>query len=123
MTADAWTCTISVRDLVLEARIGVHAHERGGPQRVRVDVEADVVLDRPPADAIRDVVSYELLAAAAREEAGAGHVDLAETLADRIAARCLAEPRIRAVRVRVEKPDALPGGVVGVRLERRRPGS
>ena len=50
-----------------------------------------------------------------------GHVNLIETLAERIAANCLADPRVLSIRVRIEKPDALPScRSVGIEIERRR---
>jgi dihydroneopterin aldolase len=52
---------------------------------------------------------------------GAGHVNLVETLAERIAEACLHDLRVHAVRVRVEKLDVFPDAVsAGVEIERRR---
>ena len=48
-----------------------------------------------------------------------GHVRLAETLAERIAAACFEDPRVRTARVRVEKLHALTDAEsVGVEIER-----
>ncbi|HZH26610.1 MAG TPA: dihydroneopterin aldolase [Azospirillaceae bacterium] len=119
-TAPTARYTLLLRDLVVDARIGVHAHEQTGGQAVRIGIEADVELPAAPRDRIEDVLSYELLADAARGAVGDSHTFLVETLGERIAAACLADPRVVAVRVQVEKPDVMPGCVVGVRLERRR---
>ena len=52
------------------------------------------------------------------------HVNLIETLAERMAAHCLADARVESVRVRVEKPDILPScRSVGIEIERRRSSS
>ena len=48
-----------------------------------------------------------------------GHVMLAETLAERVAALLLEHPRVMRARVRVEKLDLGPGAV-GVTIERER---
>jgi dihydroneopterin aldolase len=48
-----------------------------------------------------------------------GHINLVETLAERIAERCLADKRIVAVLVRVEKLERGPE-VVGVEIVRPR---
>lgn len=115
-----------VRDLVLRARIGVYAHEKAEAQRVRINLDLEVDEDGPPsADRIDRVVSYEPLVLAAREIVAAGHIELLETLAERLAAECLADPRVRLARVRVEKLDVFPdAGSVGVEIERlRRDGS
>ena len=63
---------------------------------------------------------YERIADSARRIVGAGHVRLAETLAERIAEACLADTRVSAVRVRVEKLDVFPDSAsAGVEIERR----
>jgi dihydroneopterin aldolase len=48
-------------------------------------------------------------------------INLVETLADRIAAQCLADRRVLSATVRVEKLDVMPdAGAVGVEIERHR---
>lgn len=129
---------VFLRDLVLAARIGVHPHEQTGPQRVRINVDlavddegARAALSRPPAgrpagaavgaDELSRVVDYEAVANAVRAIAGAGHVRLVETLAERIAEACLADRRVAVARVRVEKLDIFPDAAsAGVEVERRR---
>ena len=50
-----------------------------------------------------------------------GHVNLVETLAERIAAACLKDRRVMAARVRIEKPEIIPNArSVGVEIERAR---
>jgi dihydroneopterin aldolase len=66
------------------------------------------------------VVDYEKVAASVRAIVGAGHVRLVETLAERIAEACLADPRVHVVRVRVEKLDVFADAAsAGVEIERR----
>ena len=46
-----------------------------------------------------------------------GHIELVETLAERLAADCLDHPRAVRVRVRVRKPEAIEGAAAaGVEL-------
>ncbi|GGG47864.1 diguanylate cyclase [Caldovatus sediminis] len=117
---------VFVRGLEVRARLGVHPHEERAPQRVRIAIEAAVEDDAAPdgigADRLARVVDYGRLAETARRAATEGHVRLAETLAERIALAVLAEqPRVRAVRVTVEKPDAVADAEsVGVAVERQR---
>jgi 7,8-dihydroneopterin aldolase/epimerase/oxygenase len=116
---------VFVRGLALEARLGVHPHEKAAPQRVIVGVELAVEDDAAPAgigpDELRRVVDYERVVKAARAEATGGHTLLVETLAERIAAAALADPRVVRARVSVEKPDAFPDvASVGVVVERSR---
>ena len=96
---------VLIRDLVLTARIGIFAREQGTAQRVRFNVELGVP-DRPPQrDSIREVVRYDHAIDRIRRIVDAGHVNLVETLAERVAAQCLAMPEVLWVRVRVEKLD------------------
>lgn len=109
---------VFLRDMVLQADIGVYAHERGRPQRVRVNLDVGV-RDEPGEDALARVVSYETLAAGVRALVGAGHVALVETLAERIAAACLRDERVLLARVRVEKLDVFADAAsAGVEIER-----
>jgi len=119
---------VFLRDLVLSASIGVHPHEHAAPQRVRINVDLGVEDDgarqlsrvRVGRDELSRVVDYEKIAASVRAIAGGGHVRLVETLAERIAEACLADPRVHLARIRVEKLDIFADAVsAGVEIERR----
>lgn len=113
---------IFVHDLVLKCQIGVHPHERGGVQRVRINVDLAVEDDRPIEDNIRNVVSYEDIVGAVKRLVTGDHINLVETLAERIAEALLIDRRVLRARVRVEKLDVYPeSSGVGVELERRQP--
>jgi dihydroneopterin aldolase len=113
---------VFVRDLVIDANIGIHAHERQGRQRVVVNVDLSVTeIDRPVQDKIGEVLCYEEVAAGIEDIVATGHINLVETLAERIAQMCLRDERVETARVRIEKPDALPNaGSVGIEIERVR---
>jgi dihydroneopterin aldolase len=113
---------VFIRDLVLEASIGVHPHEHGRRQRVRINLDLGVVDDGPGPDQLARVVDYEAVASRVRSVIDAGHVRLAETLAERIAEVCLMDRRVRLARVRIEKLDIFADAEsVGVEIERRQP--
>lgn len=116
---------VFVRGLTVQARLGVHAHEEAHAQRVVIGVDLAVRDESAPTgegnDDLARVVDYGAVAATARRIACAGHVRLAETLAERIAVALLADERVARVRVTVEKPDVLPDvSSVGVAIERSR---
>ena len=99
--------TVIVRGLEVQAAIGVHAHEHGRLQPLVVDVELD--LGAGPIHRLSDTLDYEGVARVARELAGGEHIALVETFAERVALACLEDARVLAVKVRVEKPGAIPG--------------
>jgi len=111
---------VFVRDLILPCAIGVHAHEQDAPQRVRINVDLMVrEVDLALQDRIENVVSYEHIVKGARALTSDGHINLVETLAERIADLCLADARVSSVRVRVEKLDIYEQAAsVGVEIER-----
>lgn len=112
-----------LKNMVLDAHIGVFPHEQGVTQRIRVSVSFGV-LDRNDlevgADDLSRTVSYEDVVLLVRRIVQEGHVQLVETLAERIAAGVLADARVRVVRVRIEKLDVFEEiEAVGVEIERR----
>jgi dihydroneopterin aldolase len=110
---------VFVRDMVLQAAIGVYAHEHGQTQRVRVNVDLAVQETGVGLDELDQVVSYEDVVKRVRAIVGAGHTKLVETLAERIAAACLEDGRVQRAVVRVEKLDVFADtGSVGVEIER-----
>lgn len=122
--ADRGIRHLFIRDLILSCRIGVYEHEHGAPQRVRINVDLGVIEAGPAAsDRLDDVVDYEALLGRIKSTAGAEHVNLIETLAERLAALCLEDERVASARVRVEKLDVFAeAAAVGVEIERRRGG-
>jgi 7,8-dihydroneopterin aldolase/epimerase/oxygenase len=123
--AGASTYRVRVRDLLLSCSIGIYDYERQHAQRVLINVELDV---SDPGDFARGdfskVLNYETIVEGAKTIVAAGHIDLVETLAERIAALCLDDPRAVSVAVAVEKLDVYTEAEgVGVSIVRRRAGA
>lgn len=120
--AGASTYRVRVRDLLFPCSIGIHDHERQHTQRVRINVELDVA--DPGSFSSEDfskVLNYETIVDGIRAIIAEGHVDLVETLAERVAAMCLADARSISVSVAVEKLDAYcEAESVGVSIVRHR---
>ena len=114
---------VFVRDLVLDGDIGVYEHEHGRRQRIRFNVDLRVRLAGGGlrGDQIGEVLSYEDVVNGIKALLTEGHVNLCETLADRVANLVLADPRVARARVSVEKLDVYPGASVGVEIERSAP--
>lgn len=113
---------VFVRDLVLDARIGVYNHERGGAQRIRINLDVSVAEpNHAIGDDLGDVVCYEAMINDAKAIIAEGHINLVETMADKIAARVLTRGGTLAVRVRIEKLDVIAEAAsVGIEIERSR---
>lgn len=99
--------SVFVRGLRIDARIGVHAHERGRRQPLVVEVE--LTLGDQPIEHLSDTVNYDDIVARAQANVDVGHVELVEEYVERLARDFLGHPRVRTVRVRAEKPEAIAG--------------
>jgi dihydroneopterin aldolase len=116
---------ISIVGLEAYAHHGVYAVEREQGQLFRVD--AVLELDTAPAaagDHLDRTVNYAEVAQGLHAVLSGEPVDLLETLAQRLADVCLANPLVDAVEVTVHKPDADLGVpfhdvTVAIRRERR----
>jgi 7,8-dihydroneopterin aldolase/epimerase/oxygenase len=113
---------VFVRDLECMALIGIYEHEKLKAQRIIVNIDLSVQeSDAPMDDEISHVVSYEIIAKKVEGILAEGHINLVETLCEKIAQSCLKDKRVLAARVRVEKPDIIPNArSVGVEIERGR---
>ena len=98
---------VFVRGLRIDARIGVHAHERGRHQPLIVEVE--LTLGDQPVHALADTVNYDDIVARAQANADVGHVELVEEYVERLANDFMDDARVRSVKVRAEKPEAIAG--------------
>lgn len=116
---------IELRGLRFAARHGVLPGERDHPQPFEVDVVLELDLARAGrTDDLSATVDYGDVFETARSIVEGPHVGLIETLAERIAARVLADHgAVQAVTVRVRKPHApIPGRFdwAGVEIRRTR---
>ena len=116
---------ISLIGLRVFARHGMHDSERREGQEFVID--AVLSLDTRPAAAGDDIsrtADYAALADRLVHAATGQPVRLIETLAERLAAECLADPAVTQVRLTVHKPQAPiphPFGDVTVTIRRARP--
>ena len=113
---------IVIRDLRVEALIGIHQRERHVAQTVSVDLEIGL----PGAavfksDKVADTIDYEQVALKIRALAGSGHFRLVETLAERIARLLLDDFGAPWVKVSAAKIGILADTrFVGVTIQRQR---
>jgi 7,8-dihydroneopterin aldolase/epimerase/oxygenase len=110
--------TTMLDDLVVPIRLGIHPHE-AEPQRVRLSVRMTVAYEHAPsADRIEEVLDYDFVREGIRAMAAGQGFALQETLVDAVATLCLADARVREVRVRSAKLDVYPDATVGCEVVR-----
>lgn len=102
---------VAVRGVRGRGTHGVLAQEKRDGQEFSVDVVMHVpTLRAGRSDDLADAVDYSVVAAVAHRILTGPSLDLVETVAERIAAAVMADPRLVAVDVTVHKPQA-PVGV------------
>jgi dihydroneopterin aldolase len=109
-----------LRDFTVTAMIGIYAHERAHPQRLRMNVAVHL---RPPfewRDRIEDVLDYDRLRQGILDILAAGHINLLETLGLRIVDLCFGHPQVCGVHVQIAKTEAHDDCEVGCEIRRRR---
>jgi dihydroneopterin aldolase len=110
---------IFVRDWVIDCNIGVYAEEKGVKQEVRLTVDAFLAPGvRSSKDDMVEVPSYTDIIDAVKDITSRGHINLLETFGEEIAERCLRNPMIASVHVRIEKLER--GPVRGIDITRTR---
>jgi dihydroneopterin aldolase len=113
---------VFVRDLEIVASVGLLEREKRYDQRILVSTELFVRDEYDgTSDRLGDVLDYGKVIDGMTHIIQREHVNLIETLAERIAEFCLTDPRVEMVRVRIEKPEIIENcRSVGVEIERRR---
>lgn len=113
---------VFVRDYLTDAEIGVWSHEKGSTQKIRISVDLSVSESATHHhDQLENVVCYNEIVLGIKKIIDAGHIQLVETLAEKIATMSLGNTQVIKARVKVEKLEAVPEAAsVGVEIERHR---
>ncbi len=113
---------IILRDLRVEASIGIHKRERHVAQTLSIDL--DIGLPGTAvfkSDKVADTIDYEQVALRIKDLAASGHFRLVETLAERIARLLLEDFGAPWAKISVAKIGILANAkFVGVTIERKR---
>jgi dihydroneopterin aldolase/D-erythro-7,8-dihydroneopterin triphosphate epimerase len=106
--ADATFDRIHIRELRLRCIVGTHDHERDKKQDVVLHISLRADLRRAGrSDDLADTVDYATLKRQIVDMVEASEFLLIERLAQAVADVCLADSRVQAATVTVEKPGAL----------------
>lgn len=109
---------ILLESLEVSADIGFHPFEIGSPQRLLVTVEVWLEdASAPAGDEPAGAWNYDFVRSQVRELAAARRYNLQETLAHAVFDRIAAVRGVRALRLRMAKPDVYPDtAAVGVEI-------
>lgn len=112
--------TIFLRDLEMDATIGVYEWEKRIRQKVCINLE--MAADITPAAAshsIDDTLDYKAVAKRIVQFVEASHYELIESLIEEVAAMLIQEFNIPWLRITISKPRAVRGARdVGITIER-----
>ena len=112
---------VSVRDLAVQAVIGVHEWERDVEQTLLVSVYMAADVARAAAtDNLADALDYSAVAETITAVLREGKFRLIETAAERVAGRLLAGFPLTWLRLELRKPIAAGGYTAVITLERSR---
>lgn len=112
--------TIFLRDLEIDATIGIFEWEKRIKQKVRIDLEmATDIAKAAASDSIEDTLDYKAISKRIIQFVEDSSYELIETLIEKIAEILLNEFNIPWVRVTLSKPGAVRGSRdVGIVIER-----
>lgn len=103
------TCfRLTLTDYRVKAQIGALTWEHGRTQPVILTIDAWVKKTLSD-DRLNVAFDYRALPEAVDAVIASGHIELQETLVERVAEKLLSDPRLEAVRVQSTKPEAYPG--------------
>ncbi len=112
--------TIFLRDLEVDATIGIFEWEKRIKQKVRIDLEmATNIAKAAASDSIEDALDYKAISKRIIQFVEDSRYELIETLIEKVAEILLQEFNIPWVRVTISKPGAVRGSRdVGITIER-----
>ena len=113
---------VIIRDLRVEALIGIHKRERHVKQTLTIDLDIGIPGSAVFAsDKVADTIDYEQVTIRIKALAESQHWRLVETVAERIASLLVRDMGAPWVKVSVAKIGILPNAkFVGVSIERRK---
>jgi dihydroneopterin aldolase len=112
--------TIFLEQVKVQTKLGVPAWERMVPQTIILDIEIGYDFSKAcQSDAIEDTIDYGAVVERIRQKLSDNSFQLVEALAEHVCQLILSEFRAQKVKIKVAKPNILPGlKALGVVIER-----
>ncbi len=103
------TYEVQIKELTLMASIGIHEHEKIKKQRVSISLSIKVNDNIGSVNEdIDNFVSYEKVIKSLKKIISKGHIELLETLGEKISKMCFEDERILSIWMKLEKLDVFP---------------
>lgn len=114
---------VVLRDVQVEARVGMHAWERHAERPNRLVVNVEMFAPGRAQETGDAIIDYDHIHDALKSWPSRPHVPLLETLAEELVELCFQNRRVTACRVSIMKPDIFnDASAAGIELYRRRAG-
>lgn len=111
---------IYVKNLVLNALVGIYPKEKIKKQRVRFNIVVTAKDNIKNNNVISDFVSYEDIISIIKKILKKGHISLIENLANQIAYECLKNKKVLSIEIEIEKIDIFKDAdSVGIKIVRK----
>ena len=112
--------TVFIKNLEIEAIIGIYDFERTTAQKVVFDIDMSWDISKAAkSENINDALNYKTLSDHLKDYVGNSEFQLIETLAEKVAAIVLEQYGVQTVSLTLHKPNALDGETdVGVKIVR-----
>tara|TARA_B100001173_G_C15924699_1_gene520091 strand:- start:357 stop:788 length:432 start_codon:yes stop_codon:yes gene_type:complete len=113
---------IFLNDFLIQANIGVYKHEKEITQPLRINIIAKVKNPKNINDNnLQSVVCYNQISKKIKKIIQSGHTVLLEKLAEKIFLECFKNKRIKTMKIRLEKLNAIQDAEsAGIEVERSR---
>ena len=110
---------LTLTGLRFDANLGILEHEKRDPQPIQVDAELNQGLQPllPGDDDINHVLDYRKVRQIIISECTAEHVNLLESLIDKLSHRLMQLPGVLGVRVKIAKLEIFDDCEVAIRIE------
>lgn len=98
------TLSVFIKAYKTNLKVGIHEFEKDKPQPVLISVELETSINiANVAENIDDTVSYEPIVDCIRQLETGPHIQLIETIAEKLTQACFQDPHVKKVTICVEK--------------------
>ena len=117
------TYKILINELTLDAFIGIHDFEKKKKQKIAISLSLDVADNISETEhKIENFVPYEHIVSDIKTILKEGHIDLLETLGEKIIDLCFKDKRVQTINIKLEKLEVFKEAIsVGIEIFRKKP--